>query len=167
MRQPEPWLAARLAVIAAVLVAGCVASRPTMEQSLLKEFTDARRVRRVPLDRAEPSTRAYVAEKEDGAAGYAVTIRVSGRSGPFTIAVVTDPDLLIRQVRVLSYPWQRGYQVRYPEFTDQFAGKGVAAPLRLGEDIDAATGATISSGAVAQGVRRALRLLEDRFAPTS
>ncbi|MHC4299126.1 MAG: FMN-binding protein [Planctomycetota bacterium] len=33
--------------------------------------------------------------------------------------------------------------------------------MEIGEDIDAATGATISSGAMARGVREAVRLLAE------
>ena len=49
-----------------------------------------------------------------------------------------------------------GTKVRDAEFLSQFRGKKATDPLEVREDVDAITGATISSRAVANGVRRAL-----------
>jgi hypothetical protein len=51
--------------------------------------------------------------------------------------------------------------VRDPRFRQQFVGKSAADPLRPGEEIVAVSGATISSRAMAVGVRRALILLDE------
>jgi hypothetical protein len=51
--------------------------------------------------------------------------------------------------------------VRDPRFREQFVGKTAADPLRPGEEVVAVSGATISSRAMAVGVRRCLVLLDE------
>ncbi|MHC4174876.1 MAG: FMN-binding protein [Planctomycetota bacterium] len=45
-------------------------------------------------------------------------------------------------------------------FTSQFEGKGPEDPIQLGKDIDAMTGATISSRVMTEGVRDTIKLLK-------
>ena len=51
--------------------------------------------------------------------------------------------------------------MRDARFRRQFVGKTGRDPLRLNRDIDAVSGATISSGAMAVGVRRAAVLVDE------
>jgi electron transport complex protein RnfG len=44
-----------------------------------------------------------------------------------------------------------------PQFLGQFVGKSVKDPIKPKEDIDAITGATITSRAVCKGVKSALK----------
>ncbi len=92
--------------------------------------------------------------------GYTVQMQVVSRSGPFTILVVVAPDLCILRAEVLEYRADRGRQVRSPKFTDQFTGKCADDPVELDKDIHAITGATISSRAMTEGVKRAIRMIE-------
>lgn len=46
-----------------------------------------------------------------------------------------------------------------PWFTAQFVGKGVEDPLVMGQDLDGLSGATISSMAVARGIRESLAMV--------
>lgn len=91
--------------------------------------------------------------------GYAVQMQVVSRSGPFTILVVTGPELCVKRAEVLAYRAKRGRDVRLPAFTSQFAGKCPHDPIRLDRDIDAITGATLSSRAMTGGVRKTLQIL--------
>ncbi len=91
--------------------------------------------------------------------GYCVESKVVSRSGPFRIRVLLDKQLYVKQATVISYPWDRGRDVRKRAFTSQFDGKGPEDPIQLGKDIDAMTGATISSRVMAEGVRRAVRIV--------
>ena len=97
---------------------------------------------------------------EAGLLGYCVESKVVSRSGPFRISVLLDKQLYVKQASVISYPWKRGRDVCKRVFTDQFKGKGPDAPLRLGKDIDAMTGATISSRVMTEGVRNTIKLLK-------
>jgi len=92
--------------------------------------------------------------------GYCVESKVVSRSGPFRIRVLLDSRLYVKQAKVISYPWDRGRDVRKRAFTSQFKGKGPEDPIQLGKDIDAITGATISSRVMAEGVRDTIKLLK-------
>ncbi len=93
--------------------------------------------------------------------GYLVESQVTGRSGPFNIAVLLDEQLVVKRAMVLSYPWSRGRDVGRRSFGRQFEGKGPEDVIEIGKDIDAVTGATISCKAMAQGVREAVGLLAE------
>ena len=95
-----------------------------------------------------------------GLLGYSVEREVVSRSGPFRIRVLLDAQLSVKRVTVVSYPWDRGRDVRKRAFTSQFEGKGPQDPIQLGKDIDAITGATISSRVMAEGVRDTIKLLK-------
>jgi hypothetical protein len=97
---------------------------------------------------------------DSGLLGYCVESKVVSRSGPFKIRVLLDPQVYVKQVTVISYPWDRGRDVRKHAFTSQFEGKGPKDPIRVGKDIDAMTGATISSRVMAEGVRDTIKLIE-------
>lgn len=92
--------------------------------------------------------------------GYTVRMQVVSRSGPFTILVAIGPDLCVRRAEVLEYRGERGRDVRSPRFTSQFAGKCINDPIELGNDIHAATGATISSRTMTESVSNALRIVK-------
>ena len=93
-----------------------------------------------------------------GHLGYWVDSEVVSRSGPFRIRVLLDADSRVKNVTVTSYPGARGREVRAHKFTDQFTGKSPSDPIALGDDIDAISGATISSQVITEGVREIVRL---------
>ena len=97
---------------------------------------------------------------DQGLLGYCVESKVMSRSGPFKIRVLLDPQLYVKQATVISYPWNRGRDIGKRAFTSQFEGKGPEDPIQLDKDIDAMTGATISSRAMSEGVRDAIKLLK-------
>jgi hypothetical protein len=151
------------ALVLLTVLTGC-AKLDGVEQTLHEHFPAAAAVRRArPRQPTDQHTGVFAVEGADGLLGYAVRMRVVSRSGPFPILIVTGSDLRVRQVQVLAYMGERGSAVRQPLFTDQFTGKGPGDPIRLGEDTDAVTGATISSRVMTDAVRRALRLLQREF----
>jgi Na+-translocating ferredoxin:NAD+ oxidoreductase RnfG subunit len=70
-------------------------------------------------------------------------------------------DLQVRRATVLTYTAERGADIQMPKFTRQFTGKGPKDPIRVGKDIDAITGATLSAKAMSGGVRDAIRLVRE------
>lgn len=82
-----------------------------------------------------------------------------GKELPITIGVVVDAGT-IRDVRILTFREIRGWEVRYPFFTDQFRGAGLTSKGELDRRIDGITGATLSVGAVTRMARAALYLHE-------
>jgi FMN-binding domain len=80
-----------------------------------------------------------------------------GKELPITIGV-TIRDATIVNVRVLEFRETRGWEVRYPFFTDQFQNARLDSNGRLSRNIDGITGATLSVGAVTRIAKVALIL---------
>ena len=142
-----------------VLMTGCfsstVSEKPVQETSL---GPSGREVRQVPLHNTSSEEQLYLLQGPEGALGYLVKMRVRARSGPFPLEVTLDRDFKVKRLEIPSYPWARGREVQQTNFRRQFVDKGPASPIRLGVDVDAVTGATLSSRAAATGVRDAIRL---------
>ena len=83
-----------------------------------------------------------------------------GKTEPITIGVSVKQGR-IRNVRVLEFRESRGWEIRYPFFTDQFRGARLDSKLALDRPIDGITGATLSVAAMNKVVRIAL-LLDQR-----
>lgn len=126
------------------LFPGPVLLKPIQLQGGSRELTDGTLVR--------------IADVSEGTLGYAAELQVVSRSGPFPILVVLDAKRCVREVRVLRYTARRGRGVLSKPFASQFQGKCRRAPVQIGVDIDAVSGATLSSQAVAGGVRHVIDL---------
>ena len=154
-----------------IVLAGCAMSPPAVTDSpnlsvLQKVFPGATALQDVtvpaPSQRATYADQTVVREIQgpSDVLGYCVDATVAAKSGPFRIRVLVDSDLTVVQARVVFYAWDRGRDVCRPQFTGQFEGKGPDAPLQVGQDIDGMTGATLSSRAMAGGVRDSLALVK-------
>ena len=82
-----------------------------------------------------------------------------GKELPITIGVSIENGA-IHNVRVLEFRESRGWEVRYPFFTDQFVAARLGPDDKLDRRIDGITGATLSVGAVTRIARVALLLHE-------
>lgn len=80
-----------------------------------------------------------------------------GKDKPITIGVAIN-EQRIERVEVLAFRESRGYEIRYPFFTDQFAGMELGDDGRLSSHVDGITGATLSVRAVDRVARLALWL---------
>jgi Na+-translocating ferredoxin:NAD+ oxidoreductase RnfG subunit len=69
--------------------------------------------------------------------------------------IVLDPDGHVRSVRVLAFYEPLDY-LPSERWYDAFIGKGRDDGLRIGRDVDAVSGATLSAQAATEGVRRML-----------
>lgn len=94
-------------------------------------------------------------------AGYAVLDEERGQHEPISFGVLVDPQGHAARVEVMVYRESYGEEVRQERFREQFAGKDGRDPVRVGQDIQAIAGATISSRALAVGTKRALVLLDE------
>ncbi|HJZ86834.1 MAG TPA: FMN-binding protein [Polyangia bacterium] len=106
----------------------------------------------------------YVATTGGHVDGYALIDEELGQTEPITFAVKLSPDGTVERTEVMIYREPRGDEVRCRRFLDQMRGKTVRQPVRDGVDIDAVSGATISSHSLATGVRRALLLFDELVA---
>ncbi|MHC4789701.1 MAG: FMN-binding protein, partial [Planctomycetota bacterium] len=154
--ETRTWVKAAIAAgfLLLVLAEGCALSGAAAAAAALREAHPALvEVRRLEPGPARPGILGlYLAKGPSSTLGYAVEERVTSRSGPFTILVLISPQLRVVRVQVLSYLGERGGEVRSAAFTRQFEGMGIEDPIRVGHDVDAITGATLSSRAVAGGV---------------
>ena len=107
-----------------------------------------------------PATLQYHTASTNGAVtGYAVVHTVFGKHGPIKLMVATDHRLVVTHTEILWFREQRGRPVRRQAFLSQFLGKTVEGGSTARWKINAITGATISSRAVARGVKEALTCL--------
>jgi Na+-translocating ferredoxin:NAD+ oxidoreductase RnfG subunit len=81
---------------------------------------------------------------------------VIGKDQPITFLVAIDSASVLKDVDILVYREPYGGEVAYDSWRRQFRGKTAAAPLIVDRDIKSISGATISSHAVTEGVRRTL-----------
>ena len=110
----------------------------------------------VGMPRHEP--KVWRALAGDAPLGFFFVDEVIGKHELITYAVGIAADRTVRGVEILDYRESRGGEVRDPRWRAQFAGKRASDPLRLGEDIQNITGATLSSRHITEGVRRLLAL---------
>jgi len=80
-----------------------------------------------------------------------------GKGQPITTGIVVHDDR-IEKVKVLAFRESRGWEVRYPFFTDQFRGATLRSDRQLDKPIDGITGATLSVRALTKLARLALFL---------
>lgn len=93
--------------------------------------------------------------------GYAVVDEEKGQHELITFAVKLSPRGVVERQEVMVYRESYGEEITDPRFRKQFTGKRASDPVRAGVDVDVVTGATISSRAMAVGVRRVLALVDE------
>ena len=96
--------------------------------------------------------------------GWAMILEERGKYRPITMMVGVAPDFTVRGVEVMVYREDRGEEVRYDRFLQQYRDKGTGAPIRTHRDIMNVTGATISVHSMNDGVRRALHTVKTLYA---
>lgn len=121
------------------------------EREKVRELTQVREV--------SPSFNYYQAVRNGKPLGYGVVKRARGKLRSFTFLVAVDMEGKVLSVEVLAYREVYGREIKQKRFLAQFRGKTVESPLALNSDIQAITGATISSRALAEGVKEALAYL--------
>ena len=91
--------------------------------------------------------------------GWLVIDNVVGKFELITYAVALDASGQVKGVEVLSYRESHGSEIRLPAWRAQFVGKGPSAPLRLGQDVQNLSGATLSCQHLTEGVRRIVAMV--------
>ncbi len=101
----------------------------------------------------------YTGVKNEQVIGYAVIDMHRVRTLPEAFLVLLTPEGTVKSLRVLAFhepleylPADRWYR--------QFDDKTLSEPLRLGRDVHAVVGATLSARATTRGVRRILAFYE-------
>jgi Na+-translocating ferredoxin:NAD+ oxidoreductase subunit G len=95
--------------------------------------------------------------------GYTATITANGYGGPVEVTVGIDVNGAITGLNVGGSKFAEtaglGAKAKEPAFTGQFIGK--QPPLTLKQDVDAISGATITSAAVTNAVNTAAQAVAD------
>lgn len=95
--------------------------------------------------------------------GDIIIVKVKGYGGPIRMAVGIGLDGAVRGLSVISHSETPGLgaNIENQEFLQQFEGKTLGDPIAVGEDVQAITGATITSKAAAKEVREALEAFQE------
>ncbi len=83
-----------------------------------------------------------------------------GKERPITAGIVIY-DNKIESINVLTFRESRGWEVRYPFFTDQFSDAALKEDKQLDRHIDGISGATLSVKAMTKMARLALMLYQE------
>jgi len=111
----------------------------------------------------EESFKAFKAESNGKADGYAVIQETIGKHRPITYMVGVTQDGKVSDIEILVYRESKGSEVRMKRFNSQYEGKTTLDPIRINKDIINITGATMSVRSVSAGVKRALVLVEEFY----
>jgi hypothetical protein len=148
---PRLWIPVALGCAAAPAQA---AQYLTIEQAQRALFPEADAFAPTPL-RGQP---AWTASRGGALLGHVMVDEVIGKHELITYALGVGADGAVRNVEIMDYRESRGGEVRDPRWRAQFRGKRSASPLRLEEDIQNISGATLSCRHITEGVRRLLAL---------
>lgn len=105
----------------------------------------------------------FKASKDGELVGYAIQVLPRGFGGPIRLIVGVDVKGKVIGVQVVEHLETPGLggEIEKDYFKGQFKGKTSQDALKVGEDIEAITGATISSRGVTEGVKTALMVYKD------
>ena len=163
------WLTS--SALAGSVVAGHAVAYLNIEQAQQAIFPGAR-LTAVPLKLSDAQRKAIekassqrvrqtvlkVWQVEGG--GWFIMDEVIGKHEFITYAVGLNADGSVKQIEVMDYRETYGGQVRDEKWRAQFIGKKHGAKLKLDDDIQNISGATLSSRHIADGVRRLLATYE-------
>lgn len=105
----------------------------------------------------------FIATQDGKPVKYALAMNEIGKTEPITFMVGITADGKVSEVVIMEFRENRGWEVKEKRFLNQFRGKTVRSAIRVDEDIINYAGATLSSKAVARGVKRALLLLDEFY----
>jgi Na+-translocating ferredoxin:NAD+ oxidoreductase RnfG subunit len=112
---------------------------------------------------AEGRTPTFYAalDKAGAKIGFVLFADQVGEIGAIEMGVAVDSEGKVRHVVIFSSREDR--RIGKEEFLDQFHGKAVADPLKVGGDVTPVTGAEKASLSVANGVRKVLLIKQEVF----
>jgi len=112
--------------------------------------------------RVETRGNIFIAfNSKDEIIGYAALGKGQGYGGPIEMLVGIDPQGEITSVKIVTQRETPGFfrLILSEGFPEQYIGHIFKDPLQLNSDLDAVSGATVSSEGIAASARQAIRLL--------
>jgi len=95
-----------------------------------------------------------------GCAVYSSTTDKSGSYDPFYYSLITDENFVIKNVKVLEFYSEYGYQITSKKWLAQFIGLD-GQNLEYDKDVDAISGATISVMSLLDDIEIASKMLRE------
>ncbi|MGI9130909.1 MAG: FMN-binding protein [Candidatus Methylopumilus sp.] len=86
--------------------------------------------------------------------------QVVGKHEFITYAVGINPSGSIKDIEILEYNESYGYEVKEKSWLKQFFSKTNANPIKLNQDIDNISGATLSCKHLSDGIKRVMTMHE-------
>ena len=111
-------------------------------------------------DRPEIGLHLYTLEDQENLLGYLLVTTAKGRHDYFDYSVIYNTDLSIRNVSILVYRSDHGYEITQKKWLNQFKDKK-GCELDYGEEIDAISGATYSASSITEDLKLLCNLLPD------
>ena len=177
--KPTLLIALLLTLCPAALAGGDVTVMLTKSEALVAVFPDADRVlelrhiltatetarieKVIRHDLDEGGFYLYRATRGETLVGHAVVVSQIGKVRPITHMVGVTPAGDVGTVAVMIYRESHGHEIANERFMDQYRGKGLGDPIRIGRDIINIAGATLSGNAICRGVRKALGVTKVLF----
>ena len=151
--------------VAALLLAGVNKITSPKIAAAAEEAAKEAMEQLIPADNYDPAEDmddVYVATKEGEIVGYCVNVTVTGFGGDVKMMVGLDFAGTVKGIEILSHSETAGLGAKADtdEFKDRFKDKSpalsvVKTPTENASEVQAITGATITSKAVAEGVKKA------------
>lgn len=95
----------------------------------------------------------YSLEADGNQMGFMVYFKVASKFDVFDLALFYDTSLLIKSMKVLEYREDHGGEVGSNRWLKQFVGLGKDDAIRLNDDIQGISGATISCESATKGAK--------------
>jgi len=95
----------------------------------------------------------YQVRQQDQLYGYLLSTRAKGRYDYFDYLLAFDPDFSVLGLSITTYRSSHGAAICQNRWLSQFTGYS-GEELRLGKEIDAVSGATISAEALVRDLKR-------------
>jgi Na+-translocating ferredoxin:NAD+ oxidoreductase subunit G len=108
----------------------------------------------------KPEYVVYVAKRGQEVVGYAVFDEERGEHELIDFATFFDPQGVIVRSEIVAYREAYGSEIRRETFRNQFLGRSAKSGFKVGQDIDAISGATLSSESMSRALQRAAVLVD-------
>lgn len=138
-----------------------------MDKALKKQLGSAMFKREIiPLDNKDmsfyyESDRLFKLSLDNNLKGYVMVEEAMGRYHTFKFMVFVNPDLVVKKVYVLQYDEDYGSEITSKKWLQQFKGFNPQSEIKYKQNIDAISGATISSKSITEGIRDALQKFKE------
>ncbi|MCB0351724.1 MAG: FMN-binding protein [Bdellovibrionales bacterium] len=133
-----------------------LSSSPKMAKEVFKvEGADKGKLAKLAPSAQDTSFTFYYGKSATGGIEKACTVvPQEGKEGLITVGVCYDVNGVVTAVTILTSEEERGKKITEQSFLKQFKGKKVTDAFQLNTDVDGISGATWSSKAVAEALRK-------------